>query len=56
MSLPLLLSAHLCLEVVKLCALQRMMFELDQALYLWFVQQRWIGMPISGQIQCEKAK
>ena len=30
--------------------------ELDRALYLWFVQQRSIGMPISGPILCEKAK
>ena len=30
--------------------------ELDRALYLWFVQQRGIGMPISGPILCEKAK
>ena len=30
--------------------------QLDQALYLWFVQQRSVGMPISGPILCEKAK
>ena len=30
--------------------------ELDQALYLRFVQKRGIGMPISGTILCEKAK
>ena len=26
--------------------------ELDQALYLWYVQKRGIGMPISGTILC----
>ena len=30
--------------------------ELDQALYLWFVQKRSIGMPMSGPILCEKSK
>ena len=30
--------------------------ELHQALYLWFVQNRGIGMPISEMILCEKAK
>ena len=30
--------------------------EFDQALYLWFVQKRGIGMPISGTILCENAK
>ena len=30
--------------------------ELDRALYLWFVQKRGIGMPISGTILCENAK
>ena len=30
--------------------------QLDQALYLWFVQQRSVGMPISGPILREKAK
>ena len=29
---------------------------LDQALYLWFVQKRSMGMPVSGPILCEKAK
>ena len=30
--------------------------ELDKALYLWFIQKRSIGMPMSGPILCEKAK
>ena len=30
--------------------------ELDRALYIWFVQKRNIGMPISGTILCEKTK
>ena len=28
---------------------------LDEALYLWFVQQRSLGAPVSGPILCEKA-
>ena len=28
---------------------------LDKALYLWFVQQRSLGAPVSGPILCEKA-
>ena len=26
--------------------------ELDQALYIWFVQKRSVGMPMSGPILC----
>ena len=29
--------------------------KLDEALYLWFIQRRSQGMPISGPILCEKA-
>ena len=29
--------------------------KLDEALYLWFVQKRSQGMPISGPVLCEKA-
>ncbi len=29
--------------------------KLDEALNLWFVQKRHLGVPVSGPILCEKA-